>query len=120
MALTADQIRDAIDEQIATVDVPEWGGQVCIKSMTVADREKVEAQQIKCGGSVLGLRASLLSRTLCDEHGNLIYDGQDRIAEIEGKNSTVIDRLFAKAMSVNGISEESQKDLEGNSDGPLG
>ena len=46
MTLTKDQILEANDLQSESVTVPEWGGDVLVRTMTGADRDAFEASMI--------------------------------------------------------------------------
>ena len=45
--LNKDQILEASDLQTFSVSVPEWGGDVQIRSMTGADRDEFESSLVK-------------------------------------------------------------------------
>ncbi len=52
--LSRDQILGASDLPTETVDVPEWGGQVIVRSMTGAERDRFELSLYSGNGRVNG------------------------------------------------------------------
>lgn len=126
MTLSADAILGAEDVQTRNVPVPEWGGEVTVRGLTGIERDAYEAgiQQIrpKPDGTreVVfvrdNARAKLLVKCLVDEQGNRIFKDNDAPA-LGKKNGAVIDRLYDVAAELSGLSEQAQKDIEGNSEG---
>ena len=101
--LSRDAIKAAVDTKIEKVDVPEWGGEVCIKTLTGTERDAFEdgyAEQ-----KMKNFRARFLALALCDDKGERLY-GDDGAAELGQKSSAVINRLFDKAWAVNALRPE--------------
>lgn len=125
MALSGSQILGAEDVQTRTVPVPEWGGDVIVRGLTGADRDAYEASlnqmRPKPDGTrelVLvrdNARAKLLVKCLIDENGNRLFKETDAPA-LGKKSGAVLDRLYDVATDLSGMSDEAQKELEGNSD----
>lgn len=96
--LSRDAIKKASDWKIEKVEVPEWGGEVCLRTLSGTERDLFEdgytEQKMK------NFRSRFLVLTLCGEDGERLY--QDSEAdELGGKSSVVINRLFEKAWSLN-------------------
>lgn len=104
-----------------TVEVPEWGGSVVVRTMTGAERDRFEAEISKAGGFVgmEHVRARLLVRTLGDVAGNRLFDEND-IEALSGKSARALSRLFDVATELNGMTKEDQEELAGNSSGAPG
>ena len=109
MILTKDAILKATDLSKQIVEVPEWGGSVYVRQMTAADRDAYEAEcypiDVKTGTATIrrdNLRARLLSRTLCDESGSLLFSAAD-VESLGGKSSDVLEKLYHEARSINGM-----------------
>jgi hypothetical protein len=125
MALSGDQILGAQDVQSRTVRVPEWGGDVIVRGLSGIDRDAYEASlnqvRPKPDGSrevVLirdNARAKLLVKCLVDEAGKRLFKDQDAPA-LGKKSGLVLDRLYDVAAELSGLSEEAEKEAEGNSD----
>lgn len=114
--LNADAILAAEDESIDSVEVPEWGGVVYVKSMTGLQREKyLESmrQQIGQGRNATVKvilqygSAKLAALTLCDQNGNLLFDRKPQTIEaLAKKSSRALDRVVDKASKMNGLSDD--------------
>jgi hypothetical protein len=120
MMLTRDAIFAAQDRAFEDVDVPEWGGMVRIAVITGTDRDAYEASMYEMKGKEIKLnrddmRAKLLARAIVDEDLKRIFTDAD-IRELGKKSSKVIDRLFTVAQRLNGMTDESVKELEKNSE----
>jgi hypothetical protein len=120
MMLTRDAIFAAQDRAFEDVDVPEWGGMVRIAVITGTDRDAYEASMYEMKGKEIKLnrddmRAKLLARAIVDENLKRIFTDAD-IRELGKKSSKVIERLFTVAQRLNGMTDESVKELEKNSE----
>ena len=68
---------------VEPVDVPAWGVTVYVKELTLAERDKFEAGQVRRNADgtafldTVGLKARLVALTACDENGDLIFDESD-------------------------------------------
>lgn len=116
MPLTRQQIDNAPDAKIITVDAPELGGdgKVCIRLMSVGDRDAYELLSLDAKHGVpVDFRSEILSRTLCDEHGELLFPGDEGRAAIRRRSSDVMDRLWRAAMKHNALTEEEIKKIAG-------
>lgn len=107
MALTADQILAADDAGLLEVAVPEWGGSVFIRVMSVGERDAYERMWIgKKESGVDNFRTEFLSRVLCDEKGKLLF-GREKVDALASKSGAVMGRLFDAAMRHNYMEEGS-------------
>lgn len=113
------QIFDADDHDFRVVPVPEWGGEVRIRSLTGSERDKYEsslARMDKKGQMVpdmINARARLVALTAVDENGNRIFTDQD-VLKLGTKSSKALDRLFEASGELSGISEQDmEKMVEG-------
>lgn len=115
--LSAEQILKSEDtEAPQLVSVPEWGGEVFIRVMSGAERDRWELMAHKAlkGNSPLGIRATLVAFCACDQNGKRIFaDGQ--IAALANKSAVALDRVFHKAQRLNKLTDDDIKELEGNS-----
>lgn len=103
MSLSKDQILGAQDFKIESVDVPEWGGSVFIRSLTSRNRDKME-EKMK-GQSLVDARAMIVALCACDESGNLLFDSND-IEALTQKSGTATGRIFDAAIKMMRFSEE--------------
>jgi len=104
--LTRDQILMCDDLPRETVQVPEWGGEVQVRTMTGTDRDAFESSLIgkdnQSGGRLENVRARLVSLTLCDETGVRLFTDGD-ITALGQKSAKALDRVFTVAQRLNGI-----------------
>lgn len=117
--LSKSDILGAADLATETVDVPEWGGAVIVRTMTGTERDAFEAAMVKVvdGKRVPdmdNLRAKLLAATLVDEAGTQLFEPGD-LAALGGKRAAALDRIFAVAQRLNGLAAEAVEDAEKNS-----
>lgn len=71
--LTREQILQCDDLPKETVKVPEWGGEVQVRTMTGTDRDAFEASLIGKEGRLENVRARLVSLAVCDESGKAMF-----------------------------------------------
>jgi len=114
--LTREQILQSDDLPRETVPVPEWGGEVQVRTMTGTDRDAFEASLIGKEGRLENVRARLVSLTLCDESGSRLFSDGD-IAALGGKSAKALDRVFAVSQRLNGIGAD-QVDAAKTTDRP--
>ena len=101
MNLTKITILSAPDSAPTPIDVPEWGGTVCVRVMTGTERNQWESQ---LDAHRSNFRASLLVRCLCDESGARMFEDSDAEA-LGAKSGVVLDRLFDVAFKANGLGQ---------------
>jgi hypothetical protein len=111
MALTLSEILGKDDGKIISVNVPEWGGDVCLRVMSGAERDEYESfllSKMKDGklADNRGLKQKLLTLTLCDEKGVRMVDAPQDAAKLFAKSASVLQSLFEKAQIHNGLRDE--------------
>ena len=77
-SLSRDQILKAADLKVEKVDVPEWGGAIYLKVMSVGERDSYENEWVK--SKLTGMdnfRTRFLVRTICDVQGNRLFENKD-------------------------------------------
>jgi hypothetical protein len=128
MALSRDDILNADDLETREVDVPEWGGSVLVRGLTGRERDAYETsltteRQTKAGvqrGVDLdNVRAKLIARCVVDEDGQRLFKDQD-IAALGAKSAVALNRVYDVALELSGLTDESQEEIEGNSDAATG
>ena len=115
MILSKDQILLAEDFKTETVDVPEWGGEVIVKTMSGFSRDQFEGSIVgKNGGTNLAnIRAKMVAAVLVDESGELLFNEKDVVA-LGKKSAKALDRVFSVAQRLNGFSEADVEELAKN------
>lgn len=109
--LTKQDIFAAKDDTIISLDVPEWGGTIGIKAMTVGERDKYENEFLKNKDrGVDNFRTKFLIATICDEEGNCIFT-KDDIERLAKKSITTANRVWNAAMAHNALSNDDVEEL---------
>lgn len=117
--LNAMNILAADDCKVEIVEVPEWNDKVGIRIMGGDERDSYECMILKKTdekGKVIdskNIRVMLLVNVLCNEKGERIFT-DEQMGDLNKKSSLVLDKLFKKALFINGMDEESKKELEKN------
>ena len=116
--LTAEQILKAEDLPREKVDVPEWGGEVYVRALRGWERDAIEESCVQRDGkktkmSLTNLRAKICAASMCDENGTQIFT-QDAAVTLGQKSSAALDRVFAVAQRLSGMSDDDVEELVGN------
>lgn len=117
--LSKDEILESHDLVTEDVDVPEWGGTVRIRTMTGAERDGFEASMLGKEGEqqkmdYTNLRARLVSLTAVDERDVRMFEEKD-VAFLGLKSAAALNRCFAVAQRLNGLSKEAVDSMAKNS-----
>ena len=113
--LTKEQILSADDLTRGTVDVPEWGGEVLIQTVTGTDRDRFEQDVMGLGQGkrVENFRARLVAKCIVDDAGNRIFSDLDVVA-LGKKSASALQRVFDACAKLNKFGEAEVKELAGN------
>lgn len=97
------------------VDVPEWGTQVYVRTITALERDVYDQSLLKREGGVNleGVRARLVALCAVDKDGEQLFR-QDDWRWLNGKSARAVDRIFTVALEVNGMREEDVAQAEKN------
>lgn len=110
--LNKESILSCPDLTTQAVDVPEWGGQVLIQSMTAAQRESFE-NSLSGENKFEGLRAKLVIASVVNESGVCVFT-QDDAAALMAKSAAAIDRIALAVNKLNGFGDQAVEEAEGN------
>jgi hypothetical protein len=114
MALSKAQILAADDMGLKEVEVPEWGGSVFLRVMTVGERDSYENDwMINKSKGVENFRSKFLQRVLCDEKGELLFTASE-IDLLAKKSARVITRIWDAAMKHNALTDDDVEELAKN------
>ena len=119
--LSKTAILAAQDLQTEDVEVPEWGGAVRVRSFTGRERDAFEASMVRGDGrdrrvDLTNMRARLVGLTVIDESGQRLFTDEE--ADLLGaKSGAALDRVFALAQKLNGLSGSDVEELTKNSSG---
>ncbi|WP_282703253.1 hypothetical protein [Streptomyces sp. CC219B] len=118
------QINAAVDRKWEDVDVPEWGGEVRLMSLSATDRGYIEAGSVVANGqtaqvkveSLKVYREKLVGMAMVDENFERLYSNKEIAAGVLGKkDGGVIERLAAKVQELSGMGRFARQEIEGNS-----
>lgn len=118
MTLTKDQIL-AASPKLKEVEVPEWGGSVFIRPVTLEEQAKLADLGAKHEKSSAAIRIrhctlSLLQWTMCDEEGKPLFTGEDLAGLMTKSSASAFLRLQDAVLKFSGLTEESRRELEKN------
>jgi hypothetical protein len=113
--LTRDDILEAKDIKIELVPTPGWGGEVYVKGLNGAERDKFEGSLVIMRGkdkqmNMANIRAKLASMSICDEKGKRLFNEND-VQALSQKSAAELQRVFAVAQRLSGISDEDVEEL---------
>jgi hypothetical protein len=103
MALSKAKILSAKDVKVETLPVPEWGGDVFVKTLSGTERDAFE--DAYSSDKMKNFRVRFLVLTLCDENGERLFSDSE-IEELGKKSASVISRLFEKSWAINAFRSE--------------
>lgn len=127
--LTANEIINAKDWVEERIEVPEWGGEVILRSLSALDREEVDVATTEIDTkfdekgalrySVLPkpvrARAKWLARGIVNEDGNRVFD-EVQLEGLAKKAEAPINRLYVRLREICGLSREKVDEAEKNSE----
>lgn len=105
-----------------TVSVPEWKCEVLVKSISAAERDEFEQQivEMRQAGKKAqvsfnrtNIRARLVVKAVVNEQGERVFSDAQSDA-LGQKNAAAIDRIYAVASRLAGISKEDEEELGKN------
>lgn len=114
-AMTREDILKAGGQpKVQQVEVPEWGGTVCIRVMSVGERDQYENDWVRSKTTGLtNFRTKFLVRCLCDESGRPLFGERD-VQALAEKDASVMSRLWDIAMSANALKSGDVEELAKN------
>lgn len=118
MTLTRDEILQKNDTTTVEVDIPEWGGAVRVRSLTLLEQAKLadlNTQTAQKGMEERVKKAQLQLIIFCvvDENGGQMFS-KDDIDSLAGKNPGAIKRIQDAVLKISAITPEAQGEAEKN------
>lgn len=113
--LSKEAILAAQDLRFEVVPVPEWGGEVRVRTMTGADRDAYEQSLMASRGpdakaNIKNVRARLVAYSIVDEAGNRLFNEED-IDALGAKSVRALDRVFSAASRLSAIGAKDVAEL---------
>lgn len=116
MVLTAADVAKAADAVYEIVAVPEWGGDVRVRTLTAL--EVGELQSLVEGNSADAKGAFMLrvlAACLVDGDGARLWpDATLGVQALAGRNGQVVSRIFEVAARLNGLTAKAVEETAGN------
>jgi hypothetical protein len=106
MLLSREEIVAAIaarSKEVARVDVPEWGGEVCVRRLTAAE---VEATGLTDDERNPNMPTRFIAACLADEAGAPLFTAEETTA-LAVADMAVTARVFGECIRVNGLMSSS-------------
>ncbi len=94
------------------VTVPEWGGDVYVRTLSASERDQLEMQWEKT--KRVHFRARLVYYCACDEQGKDLFREED-VPVLGGHSTSAITRVCDVAFRLNKFTREEVEELEKNS-----
>lgn len=118
--LTRDQILQANDRPTKIVAVPEWGGDVIVRGLTGAQRDKFEQDSVERKGdkietNLINMRARLVALCVVDENNQRLFQDSD-VKELGRKSAAALERVFDVARELSGLKTQDVAELAENLD----
>lgn len=123
--LTREEILSVMDLQEERVNVPEWDGDVLVRSLTGTERDAFETSIISTNGArtemnLVNMRAKLVAWTVVDEEGERVFSTED-IDALGKKSAAALQRVFDVSQRLSGLTGEEIDELAKNyENGPNG
>lgn len=115
--LGAADILAADDIQTERVHVPEWGGDVLVRTLSGKERDGFEAAmiEVKQGGksrdvNLENFRSKLVAASLVDEAGGKLFS-QKQVDQLAQKSASALQRCFKVAQRLSGFGDDDVEEL---------
>ena len=112
---------DTAGRRIKHVPVPQWGGDVCVRPLTVREEERFweVIDDVKNGVECpTGKRGAVVLMAACNEDGTALFTAADADWLGSSANKDAISLLFDEIRSLSGVSSEAQAEIEKKPDSP--
>lgn len=103
MLLSRQAILVVQDISTQDVEVPEWGGAVRVRQMTVAERKEFATKSKDTDSTAMGVW--MLCMLCVDEQGKPLFEQAD-VDELLKRSFQAVDRVIDAVLSVNGLGDK--------------
>jgi len=111
MLLTRNEILEAKDVKTEIVPVPEWGGDVKVRSLTGTERDALE---FALQDDKTNIRAKFAAAAIVDDNGAQVFSAPD-IEALGSKSGKALGRVFTAIQRISGLTSDAVEDAEKNS-----
>lgn len=110
--LSKDQILSAHDIHVEELPVPEWGGVICIKTLSADERDQIESEIIQINpqtGQPKAMKTNTLRSLvafygICDEEGHRLFTDKRDIDLLGRKSAAALDRVVVRIQELSAMS----------------
>lgn len=90
--------------KVSTAHIPEWGGDVCVRSLSVSERLDLEdaIARLRDDSGGIGHTACIVMACACDNYGHQLFTAKD-MAAVAQKSTTALRRVANEAIMINGL-----------------
>lgn len=106
------QILGKPDTKIVSVEVPDWGMAINVRSFSGHDRAKLmhlKAEAENDPAKMAQLNVHFVILAVCDDNGTPIFNDKDFEA-LSNKSATALDTITEAALKLNGLAPDSVDD----------
>lgn len=123
--LSKNDILSADDRKTKLVPVPEWGGDVLVRTLSGRERDEFEASTVKTNKGKQeqnfdNFRARFVALCVVDEQGNRLFATRQEVAMLGNKSVAALQRVFNAAQELNGMTEADVEELTESFEGAPG
>lgn len=107
------------DQAYEDVPVPEWGGTIRVRGLTAGELDTFQDSNLEGAGkkqkvTLRDIRARLVVLTVVDGEGQRMFGNAD-IHALSQKSAVAMDRVYAVAARLSGLTDENIEELAKNS-----
>lgn len=102
------EILNADDIPFKDVKVPEWGGEVRVRGLSGAERDRYEQSCLRLNkgkpeANVRDATARLAAWCMIDENNSRLFVNEDEVKELGRKSASALQRVFDAAAELSGL-----------------
>lgn len=105
--LSLDDLLGVNDVEVRKIELPELGGFVYVRSMTVYHLEKMDSL-----GPDESKAAYMIAHSLCDEQGRFLNPSPAQVAAIANKSPRTVGKIVEVISELNEFTRESVEEVE--------
>ncbi len=114
--LSKSDILEAKDIESEVVQVPEWGGEVMVYGLKLAEKDEWIDSVVSGGNAnIRGATVKLCALCIRDEKGKRVFEDTD-LTSLSNKSAKPLDRIFQVAQRLSGLDKDEVKDVVKNSE----
>jgi hypothetical protein len=98
-----------------SVHVPEWQGEVLVRTLTAAELDQYQTSMLQQRGksqvaNLENIRSKLVAMTVVDEDGQRLFTDSD-VKALSGKSGSAVNRIFEVAQRLSGLSNDAVDEM---------